>query len=79
MSKNNKTEKKNTVKFSFSLSKADYKQLLRYCIINKLGEKVAIKKILRTYLSENLPKPDEDVENQLELFKPFQRNIFDRG
>ncbi|MDR1725282.1 MAG: hypothetical protein LBR28_02705 [Bacteroidales bacterium] len=63
---------------NIKLSTADRKQLQRYCFVNKLGEKTAVKKIIRTYLDENLPKLDEEAENQLELFRPFQRNIFDR-
>jgi hypothetical protein len=79
MDKKNKITKKNTINFQIKLSADDYRQIRRYCAVNKLGEKTAIKKILRTYLSDNLPKLEEEAENQLELFRPFQRNIFDRG
>ena len=79
MEKKNKTSKKSVINFQIKLSAYDYKQLRRYCAVNKLGERTAIKKILRIYLSENLPKINEDAENQLELFSPFQRNIFDKG
>ncbi len=60
------------------LSSADQKLLLRYCAINKVGQTIAIKRILRTYLQDNLPEIPTEAENQLGLFDPFQMNIFDR-
>ncbi|MDR0790241.1 MAG: hypothetical protein LBO06_05565 [Bacteroidales bacterium] len=79
MNKKSKITKRNAINFQITLSTDDCRQLRRYCAVNKLGEKTAIKKILRTYLSDNLPKLDEEAENQLELFRPFQKNIFDKG
>jgi hypothetical protein len=78
MRKINKSTKYNRATYKINLSQSDDKLLQRYCAIHKLGGKVAIKKILKTYLQESLPKLDEEAENQLELFKPFQRNIFDK-
>ncbi len=60
------------------LSSSDEKLLLRYCAINNIGQTVAIKRILRTYLQENLPEIAPEAENQLGLFDPVQMNIFDR-
>ncbi|MDD4738920.1 MAG: hypothetical protein PHG98_03125 [Bacteroidales bacterium] len=60
------------------LSSSDEKLLLRYCVINNIGQTVAIKRILRTYLQENLPEISPEAENQLGLFDPVQMNIFDK-
>lgn len=63
--------------YKITLSAKDELLLLRYCVANKTTPKVAIKKILRTYLTENLePLPESDA-NQLDLFAPKQMNIFD--
>jgi hypothetical protein len=51
--------------------------LLRYCAANKISPKVAIKKILKTYLAETLEPLPESAANQLDLFAPKQMNIFD--
>ncbi|MDD2531045.1 MAG: hypothetical protein PHN41_07425 [Bacteroidales bacterium] len=59
------------------LSSSDQKLLLRYCALNKIGQTTAIKRILRTYLQDNLPEIDPEAENQLGLFDPVQMNIFD--
>lgn len=61
-----------------SLSSSDEKLLIRYCAINNIGQTVAIKRILRTYLQDNLPGIAPEAENQLGLFDPVQMNIFDR-
>ena len=60
------------------LSSSDEKLLLRYCAINNIGQTVAIKRILRTYLQENLPEIAPEAENELGLFDPVQMNIFDK-
>ena len=63
--------------FKSQLSAKDEKMLLRYCAANKISPKVAIKKILKTYLAETLEPLPESAANQLDLFAPKQMNIFD--
>ncbi|MBP1631103.1 MAG: hypothetical protein H6Q15_1996 [Bacteroidetes bacterium] len=59
------------------LSHADQKMLVRYCAINNVSQAIAIKRIIKTYLQENLPEIEDPAENQLGLFDPVQMNIFD--
>ncbi len=60
-----------------NLSQKDELLLMRYCMANKISPNRAIKKIIHTYLSENLEPLPEQAENQLDLFAPKQMNIFD--
>lgn len=59
------------------LSAADEKLLLRYCAKHNIGKTIAIKRILRTHLQENLEEIEPEAENQLGLFDAVQMNIFD--
>ena len=59
------------------LSAKDEKLLIKYCLSNKSTPKRAIKKILHDFLVENVEPIKTEAENQLELFKPKQMNIFD--
>ena len=59
------------------LSAKDEKLLIKYCLSNKSTPKRAIKKILHDFLVENVEPVKTEAENQLELFKPKQMNIFD--
>lgn len=59
------------------LSAKDEKLLIKYCLSNKSTPKRAIKKILHDFLVENVEPIKIEAENQLELFKPKQMNIFD--
>ena len=59
------------------LSQKDEKLLAKYCVSNKLTPKRAIKKILHDFLLDNVEPIKTEAENQLELFKPRQMNIFD--
>ena len=63
--------------YTITLSARDEKMLLRYCAANKISQKVAIKRILNTYLAETLEPLPQDAANQLDLFAPKQMNIFD--
>ncbi len=63
--------------YTITLSARDEKMLLRYCAANKVSQKVAIKRILNTYLAETLEPLPQDAANQLDLFAPKQMNIFD--
>lgn len=59
------------------LSQKDEKLLTKYCVSNKSTPKRAIKKILHDFLLENVEPIKTEADNQLELFKPKQMNIFD--
>ena len=73
-----KTKKaKDKRSYTITLSARDEKMLLRYCAANKISQKVAIKRILNTYLAETLEPLPQDAANQLDLFAPKQMNIFD--
>lgn len=72
-----KNKKTKTSIHKIKLSEADQKLLNRYCAINNIGQTIAIKRIIRTYLQDNLPEIEPEVENQLGLFDPIQMNIFD--
>ena len=73
-----KTKKaKDKMRYTITLSARDEKMLLRYCAANKISQKVAIKRILNTYLAETLEPLPQDAANQLDLFAPKQMNIFD--
>ena len=63
--------------YKITLSAKDEFMLLHYCAANKTTPKVAIKRILRTYLTETLEPLPESAANQLDLFAPKQMNIFD--
>lgn len=69
--------KKNPTVYRIKLSAKDEKLLLRYCAANKVSQTTAIKRILRSYLTETLEHLEEDAPNQLDLFAPKQMNIFD--
>lgn len=73
-----KNKKPKTSIHRIKLSEADQKLLNRYCAINNIGQTIAIKRIIKTYLQDNLPEIEPEIENQLGLFDPFQMNIFDR-
>ncbi|MFA6200370.1 MAG: hypothetical protein WC679_08215 [Bacteroidales bacterium] len=73
-----KNKKPKTSIHKIKLSEADQKLLNRYCAINNIGQTIAIKRIIKTYLQDNLPELEPEAENQLGLFDPFQMNIFDR-
>lgn len=72
-----KNKKTKTSIHKIKLSEADQKLLNRYCAINNIGQTIAIKRIIRTYLQDNLPEIEPQAENQLGLFDPIQMNIFD--
>ena len=72
-----KNKKTKTSIHKIKLSEADQKLLNRYCAINNIGQTIAIKRIIRTYLQDNLPEIEPEAENQLGLFDPIQMNIFD--
>ncbi|MDR0971418.1 MAG: hypothetical protein LBM25_03425 [Bacteroidales bacterium] len=63
--------------YKIKLSKADEKLLCRYCATNKVGKAVGIKRVLRTYLKDTLPPIEKIPKNQLGLFDPVQKTIFD--
>ncbi|MDD2288833.1 MAG: hypothetical protein ACK5MH_05205 [Bacteroidales bacterium] len=71
--------KKNTksLVYKIKLSQSDQALLERYCALNDIAHKSAIKKILKEYLSENVKQIEPPMENQLGLFDSFQMNIFD--
>jgi len=72
-----KNKKTKTSIHKIKLSDADQKLLNRYCAINNIGQTIAIKRIIKIYLQDNLPEIEPDAENQLGLFDPIQMNIFD--
>ena len=72
-----KNKKTKTSIHKIKLSDADQKLLNRYCAINNIGQTIAIKRIIKTYLQDNLPEIEPEAENQLGLFDSFQMNIFD--
>lgn len=72
-----KNKKLKTSIHKIKLSEADQKLLNRYCAINNIGQTIAIKRIIKIYLQENLPEIEPQAENQLGLFDPIQMNIFD--
>jgi hypothetical protein len=72
-----KNKKPKTSIHKIKLSEADQKLLNRYCAINNIGQTIAIKRIIKTYLQDNLPEIEPEAENQLGLFDSFQMNIFD--
>lgn len=72
-----KNKKQKQIIHKLKLSHQDEKLLARYCAINNIGQTIAIKRILRTYLQDNLPEIETNAENQLGLFDPIQMNIFD--
>lgn len=72
-----KNKKTKTSIHKIKLSEADQKLLKRYCAINNIGQTIAIKRIIKIYLQENLPEIEPQAENQLGLFDPIQMNIFD--
>ena len=72
-----KNKKTKTSIHKIKLSDADQKLLNRYCAINNIGQTIAIKRIIKIYLQENLPEIEPQAENQLGLFDPIQMNIFD--
>lgn len=70
-------KKQKSKNIKISLSKKDEYMLLKYCVSNNTTPKRAVKRILHDFLLENVEPVKFEAENQLELFKPMQMNIFD--
>jgi hypothetical protein len=73
-----RNKKQKQIIHKIKLSQADQKLLNRYCIVNNLGQTIAIKRILKHYLLNNISEEVPTPENQLGLFDPIQMNIFDK-
>ncbi len=70
-------KKQKSKNIKIALSQKDEKLLVKYCVSSKSTPKRAIKKILHDFLIENVEPIKAEADNQLELFKPKQMNIFD--
>lgn len=77
MRKFSEMKKQKSKNIKIALSAKDEKLLIKYCLSNKTTPKRAVKKILHDFLVENVEPVKIEAENQLELFKPKQMNIFD--
>lgn len=77
MRKKTHSKKKKQGSLKINLSNKDILLLNRYCLLNKMTPKKAIKKVLHEFLSSNVTLPENDVRNQLNLFSPRETDIFD--
>lgn len=77
MRKFSEMKKQKSKNIKIALSAKDEKLFAKYCVSNKTTPKRALKKILHDFLMENVEPIKNEAENQLELFKPKQMNIFD--
>ncbi len=66
------------VKIVFKIPLSRKKQLDRYCKLKNTTSKVALRKIINTYLDENAPAQNEPIvaKNQLTL---FDMKAYDHG
>jgi hypothetical protein len=69
-------KQRNNTTHTIKLNKETQRLLERYCAINNVGQKVAIKHIINLYLTDLLPPIEEAAENQLGLFDPIQTQLF---
>jgi hypothetical protein len=65
-----KRKKTKFVKIVFRIPMSRKKQLERYCVANDTTPRIALRKIINTYLDENAPAISTKVvpKNQLKLF-----------
>lgn len=72
-----KKDKQNKNTLQICLNAKDILLLERYAKRNNISMKVAAKKIVKQFLTDNVTMPEQVAKNQLDLFSPLQTDIFD--